>query len=140
MTLPPMGVDGAAPGHSETVESRPRWSDRRRRALLGLAAGLVVTGLAAFTLPGEFGVTAMALAGLCAFLLIAATVVFVVVPGPDTFGTLTRSVPLAGAVLVVAVLLLLSTDAALRWLWIMIALAAAAWTAWAVWQARHPEP
>ena len=31
------------------------------------------------------------------------------------------SVPLAGAVLVVAVLLLLSTDAALRWLWILIA-------------------
>jgi hypothetical protein len=47
-------------------------------------------------------------------------------------------VPLAGAVLVVAVLLLLSTDAELRWLWSGIAMAAAAWTVTAVWQTRRP--
>jgi hypothetical protein len=140
MTLPPMGVDGAPPGHSETVESRPPWSERRRRALLGLAAGLVVTGIGAFTLPGEVGVTAMALAGLCVFLLIAATVVFVVVPGPDTLGTLTRSVPLAGAVLVVAVLLLLSTSEQLRWLWLLITAAAAAWAASAAWRTHRSAP
>ena len=46
---------------------------------------------------------------------------------------------LAGAVLVVAVLLLLSTDAALRWLWILTALVAAAWTASAVWRTRRTE-
>jgi hypothetical protein len=131
------GVPPAPPGHSGTVESRPPWSDRRRRTLLGLGAGLVVTGLGALTLPGEFAVTATALAGLCAFLLIAATVVFLVVPGPDTVGALTRSVPLAGAVLVVAVLLLLSTSAELRWLWILIAAVAAAWTASAVWRTRR---
>ena len=42
--------------------------------------------------------------------------------------------------LVVAVLLLLSTDAELRWLWSLIAVAAAAWTATAVWQTRRPAP
>jgi hypothetical protein len=108
--------------------------------VLGLAAGLVVTGIGALTLPGEFSVTATALAGLCAFLLIAATVVFLVVPGPDTLGTLLRSVPLAGAVLVVAVLLLLSTSAELRWLWVLIAAAAAAWTASALWRTRRSAP
>jgi hypothetical protein len=134
------GVPPATAGHSGTVESRPRWSDRRRRTLLGLGGGLVVTGIAALTLPGEFAVTATALAGLCAFLLIAATIVFLVVPGPDTIGTLLRSVPLAGAVLVVAVLLLLSTSAELRWLWSLIAAAAAVWTASAVWHTRRSAP
>jgi hypothetical protein len=60
------------------------------------------------------------------------------IPGPDTLRTLLQTVPLAGAVLVVAVLLLLSTDAELRWLWSLIAVAAAGWTATAVWQARRP--
>jgi hypothetical protein len=96
-----------------------------------------VFGIAAVTVPGELGVTATAIAGICAFLLVAGTVVFVAVPGPGTFGTLARTVPLAGAVLVVAVLLLLSTDEELRWLWILIAAVAAAWTAWAVWQTRR---
>ena len=40
---------------------------------------------------------------------------------------------------VVAVLLLLSTDAGLRWLWSLIAVAAAAWTATAVWQTRRSD-
>ena len=119
------------------MESSPPWSARRRKTLIGLGAGLAVFGIVAVTIPGEVGVTALAVAGICAFLLIAATVVFLVVPGPDTFGTLVRAVPLAGAVLVVAVLLLLSTDEQLRWLWILISAVAAAWTAWAVWQARR---
>jgi hypothetical protein len=96
-------------------------------------------GLAALALPDEYGATSAVLAALCAFLLVAALVVFIAVPGPGTLETLSRSVPLAGAVLVVAVLLLLSTDAALRWLWILIALAAAAWTASAVWRTRQQE-
>jgi hypothetical protein len=125
------------PGHSGTVETRPPWSDRRRRALFWLGAGLVVTGIGGLALPGELGVTAMALAGLCAFLLIATTVVFVAIPGPDTFGSLVRTVPLAGAVLVVAVLLLLSTSEELRWLWVLIAAVATVWTGWAVWQTRR---
>jgi hypothetical protein len=121
------------------VESRPRWSDRRRRTLLGLAIGIVVFGVAAFALPDQYGVTSAFLAALCAFLLVAATVVFVAVPGPDTLRTLLRTVPLAGAVLVVAVLLLLSTSAELRWLWSLIAAAAAAWTAVAVWETRRTD-
>jgi hypothetical protein len=40
-------------------------------------------------------------------------------------------------VLVVAVLLLLSTSEELRWLWILIAAVAAAWTASAVWRTRR---
>ena len=132
-------MDHRAAGHSETVENRVPWSDRRRKTLLGLGAGTVVLGLAALALPDEYGATAAVLAALCAFLLVAALVVFVAVPGPGTLGTLARTVPLAGAVLVVAVLLLLSTDAELRWLWVLIAVAAAVWTAWAVWQTRRPE-
>ena len=116
---------------------RPPWSDRRRRTLLGLALGIVAFGLGAIALPDEYGATSAVLAALCAFLLVAAFVVFIAVPGPGTLETLSRSVPLAGAVLVVAVLLLLSTDAELRWLWSVIALAAAAWTATAVWQTRR---
>jgi hypothetical protein len=133
-------VDRADPGHSETVENREPWSDRRRKTLFGLGVGALVMGLAALVLPDEYGATSAVLAALLAFLLVTALVVFVVVPGPGTLDTLSRSVPLAGAVLVVAVLLLLSTDAELRWLWVLIAVAAAGWTAWAVWQARRSEP
>ncbi len=121
------------------MDERPPWSQRRRRALLTLALGGVAGALGAIVLPDEYGITSAFLGALCAFLLVAATIVFVAVPGPDTLGTLSRSSVLAGAVLVVAVLLLLSTDAALRWLWILIALAAAAWTASAVWRTRQSE-
>jgi hypothetical protein len=126
-------------GHSGTVENRVPWSGRRRRTLVGLGAGALVMGLAALALPDEYGATAAVLAALLAFLLVTALVVFVAVPGPGTLETLSRSVPLAGAVLVVAVLLLMSTDAALRWLWTLIALAAAGWTASAVWRTRKSE-
>ena len=117
--------------------SRPPWSDRRRRTLLGLAVGILAGGLGAIALPAQYGVTSGLLALLCAFLLVAAVVVFVVVPGPGTLGTLLRSVPLAGAALVVAVLLLLSTPEDLRWPWWLATGAAAAWTAGAAWQARR---
>jgi hypothetical protein len=130
-------VGRPVPGHSETVENRASWSRRRRRTLLGLTVGMLLFGLGALALPDEYGATSAVLAALCALLLVAALVLFVAVPGPGTLETLFRSVPLAGAVLVVAVLLLLSTDAALRWLWILIALAAAGWTASAVWRARR---
>jgi ABC-type polysaccharide/polyol phosphate export permease len=119
------------------VESRPPWSDRRRRTLLGLAVAAVVFGLGAIALPDEYGVTSMFLAALCGFLLVVAAVVFVAIPGPDTLRTLFHTVPLAGAVLVVAVLLLLSTSADLRWLWSLIAVAAAGWTVAAVWETRR---
>ena len=119
---------------------RPPWSERRRRTLLGLGLGALLTGLGALVLPGEYATTSAALAALCAFLLVAATAVFVVVPGPDTLGTLLRSVPLAGAVLVVAVLLLLSTrDEPLHLLWWVAAGGAAVWTATAAWFARRPD-
>jgi hypothetical protein len=121
------------------VENRVPWSARRRRLVLGLAAGAALFALAALALPDQYGATTAVLAALCAFLLAAALVVFIAVPGPGTLETLSRSVPLAGAVLVVAVLLLLSTDAALRWLWVAIALAAAGWTASAVWRTRRSE-
>jgi hypothetical protein len=113
------------------------WSDRRRRTLLGLALGIVACGLGAIALPAQYGVTSGLLALLCAMLLVAAVVVFVVVPGPGTLGTLLRSVPLAGAALVVAVLLLLSTPEDLRWVWELAAGATAVWTAAAAWQARR---
>jgi len=115
----------------------PPWSDRRRKTLLGLALATVVFGLGAIALPDQFALTSAFLAALCGLLLVAAVIVFVAIPGPDTLGALLRTVPLAGAVLVVAVLLLLSTDAELRWLWSVIAVAAAAWTATAVWQTRR---
>jgi hypothetical protein len=118
------------------VESPP-WSDRRRTTLLGLALATVVFGLGAIALPDQYALTSAFLAALCGLLLVTAVVVFVAIPGPDTLGALLRTVPLAGAVLVVAVLLLLSTDAELRWLWSVIALAAAAWTATAMWQTRR---
>jgi hypothetical protein len=119
------------------MESRPPWSDRRRCTLLGLAAGAVVFGLGTIALPDEYGVTSMFLAALCGFLFVVALIVFVAIPGPDTLRTLFRTVPLAGAVLVVAVLLLLSTSADLRWLWSLIAVAAAGWTGAAVWETRR---
>jgi hypothetical protein len=117
--------------------NRPPWSDRRRRTLLALAFGIVACGLGAVALPAQYGVTSGLLALLCAFLLVAATVVFVVVPGPGTLGVLLRSVPLAGSALVVSVLLLLSTPEDLRRLWWLTAIAAGAWTAGAAWQARR---
>ena len=61
---------------------------------------------------------------------------FVAIPGPGTLHTLVHTVPVAGAVLVVAVLLLLSTPQ-LRWLWSVVTLAAAAWTAVAVRETRR---
>jgi hypothetical protein len=117
--------------------NRPPWSDRRRRTLLALAFGIVACGLGAVALPAQYGVTSGLLALLCALLLVAATVVFVVVPGPGTLGVLLRSVPLAGSALVVSVLLLLSTPEDLRRLWWLTAIAAGAWTAGAAWQARR---
>jgi hypothetical protein len=119
--------------------SRPPWSERRRRTLLGLALGIVACGLGAVALPAQYGVTSGLLALLCAFLLVAAAVVFVVVPGPGTLGVLLRSVPLAGAALVVAVLLLLSTPEDLRGLWWTAVGATAVWTAGAAWHARRPD-
>jgi hypothetical protein len=119
-------------------EPRPPWSARRRRLLLWLAVGAVLGGLGAVGLPNEFGVTAGLVAALCAFLLVAALVVFITVPGPDTLGTLLRTSPLAGAVLVVAVLLVMANPAgSLRWLWVVAAVAAAGWTAFAVWETRR---
>jgi hypothetical protein len=117
--------------------SRPPWSDRRRRTVLGLALGIVACGLGAVALPAQYGATSGLLAALCAFLLVAATVVFVVVPGPGTPGTLLRSVPLAGAALVVAVLLLLSAPQDLRWPWWAATGGSAVWTAGAAWLARR---
>jgi hypothetical protein len=121
------------------VKDRPPWSERRRRTLLGLALGIVAFGLGAVVLPDRYALTSTFLAALCALLLVVATVVFVVIPGPGTLTTLLHTVPLAGAVLVVAVLLLLSTPADLRWLWSLIVAGAAAWTATAVWQTRRPD-
>ena len=119
------------------MRHRPPWSDRRRRTLLGLAMGVVLCGLGAVGLPDQYGVTAGILAALCAFLLLAAGVVFVAVPGPGTAGTLARSTPVAGSALVVSVLLLLSTSAGQRWIWSSVAVTAAGWTAYAAWETRR---
>jgi hypothetical protein len=118
------------------MDERPPWSDRRRRTLIGLALAGVVGGLGAIALPEGYGVTSGFLAVLAVFLLVAATVVFVIVPGPGTLGTLLQTVPLAGASFVVAVLLLLSTPPDLRWLWTLATVATAAWTGYAVWRTR----
>ena len=120
-------------------ELRPPWSARRRRLLLWLLLGAVLGALGALGLPGEFGVTAGFLAALSAFLLVVALVVFITVPGPETLGTLLRTPPLAGAVLVVAVLLVMAnpTGSSLRWLWVVAAVLAAGWTAFAVWETRR---
>ncbi len=119
------------------MEPRPPWSDRRRRTLLGLAGGTMAFTLGGIGFPDELGATSAVLAALCGFLLVVATIVFVAVPGPGTLGTLMRSVPLAGAVLVVAVLLLLSTPPDLRWLWIAGVAAGGAWLGTALWEARR---
>jgi len=119
------------------VEPRQPWSDRRRRTLLGLAGGTLAFTLGGIGFPDEMGATSAVLAALCAFLLVVALIVFVAIPGPGTLHTLVRSVPLAGAVLVVAVLLLLSTPEDLRWLWVTATVAAAAWTGAAVWESRR---
>jgi hypothetical protein len=118
------------------VEDRLPWSQRRRRTLLGLGIGILVFGLGAITLPDQYGVTSLYLGALCAFLLVAAAVVFLAIPGPGTLRTLAHTVPLAGAVFVVAVLLLLSTSG-LRWLWALVSVAAAVWTAVAAWETRR---
>ena len=118
------------------MENKPPWSQRRRRTLLGLGAGAVLFGIGAAALPGEVGAKSLYLAALCAFLLVVAVAVFVAIPGPGTLHTLAHTVPLAGAVLVVAVLLLLSVSD-LRWLWALVTLAAAAWTAVAVRDTRR---
>ena len=96
-------------------------------------------GLGAVALPDQYGVTSGLLALLCAFLLVAATVVFLAVPGPGTLGTLLRSLPLGGAALVVAVLLLLSAPAELRPLWWAGVLGGAAWLGYALWAGRSAE-
>ena len=119
------------------MEPRPPWSDRRRRTLLGLAGAMVAFTLGGIGFPGEMGATSAILAALCAFLFVVAMIVFVAVPGPGTLGTLLRSVPLAGAALVVAVLLLLSTPSDLRWLWITGVVGGAAWLAAALWETRR---
>ncbi len=119
------------------MEPRPPWSDRRRRTLLGLAGGTMAFTLGGIGFPDELGATSAVLAALCGFLLVVATIVFVAVPGPGTLSTLMRSVPLAGAVLVVAVLLLLSTPQDLRWLWIAGVVAGTAWLGAALWEARR---
>jgi hypothetical protein len=122
------------------TQPRPPWSPRRRRLLLWLVAGAVVGGLGALVLPAQYGITAAFLGALCGFLLVVALTVFVAVPGPDTLGTLLRTPPLAGAVLVVAVLLVLSNPAgSLRWLWVVAAVAAGLWTAFAVWETRRSD-
>jgi hypothetical protein len=120
------------------MRARVPWSDRRRKTLIGLGAGTVVLAAASF-LPDEYGVTSMFLAALCGFLFVVAAIVFVVVPGPDTFGTLLRSTTLAGPALVVAVLLLLAAPAALRPLWWGATAASAAWVATALWLTRGSE-
>ena len=118
------------------MENKPPWSQRRRRTLLGLGAASVLFGTGGIVLSGEWGAKSLYLAALCAFLLVVAVVVFVAIPGPGTLHELAHTVPLAGAVLVVAILLLLSAPG-LRWLWALVSVAAAAWTAVAVLQTRR---
>ena len=117
------------------MERSPRWSHRRRTLLKALAGATVLFGLGGL-LPDEFGVTSLFLAALAAFLLLVATIVFVAIPGPDTLGTLLRSTTLAGAALVVAVLLLLAAPADLQPLWWTATAVSAAWAGTALWLAR----
>jgi uncharacterized membrane protein YeaQ/YmgE (transglycosylase-associated protein family) len=120
------------------TEARPAWSSRRRKLLAWLGVGAVLGVLGSLVLPAQYGVTALFLGGLCGFLLVAALVVFLTIAGPETLAQLLRMPPLAGAVFVVAVLLALSDPAGeLRWLWIVAAVAAAAWSAFAVWATRR---
>ena len=119
-------------------QPRPPWSPRRRRTLLGLGLAAVLLGLAGVGLPDQYGVASISLAGLAAFLLVVAVIVFVAIPGPGTVGVLLRSSTLSGAALVVAVLLVLSTDGmSWRWLWVLAAAAAAAWLGTALWLGRR---
>jgi hypothetical protein len=128
----------APPSWGPPPAGPPPWSGRRKTLLLGLGVGAVLTGIGAFTLPDEFGVLSGLVAAVCGLLLVAATVVFIAIPGPDTFGRVLRMPPLAGAVTVVAVLLALSNAGeSLRWLWILTALAAGAWAVFAVWESRR---
>ncbi|WP_029434113.1 hypothetical protein [Blastococcus sp. URHD0036] len=123
------------------TEPRPPWSPRRRRTLIGLGLAAVLFGLAGFGLPDQYGVTSLFLAALAAFLLVVATIVFVAVPGPGTVDVLLRSLTLSSAVLVVAVLLVLSTAGEpLRWVWVLAAVAAVAWVATAFWLTRRDGP
>ncbi|MGY1747190.1 hypothetical protein [Blastococcus sp. SYSU D00695] len=116
----------------------PPWSPRRRRTLLLLGLAVVLFGLAGVALPAQYGVASVYLAALAAFLLVVALVVFVAIPGPGTVDVLLRSLTVSGAVLVVAVLLVLSTAGEpLRWLWVLAALAAAGWLGTALWLARR---
>ena len=120
---------------------RPPWSTRRRRTLLYLALAAVLFGLAGIALPAQYGLASVYLAALAAFLLVVAVVVFVAIPGPGTVEVLLRSLTVSGAVLVVAVLLVLSTAGEeLRWVWVLAALAAAAWVATAFWLTRRDGP
>ena len=106
---------------------------------LGLAA--VLFGLGGIGLPDQYGVTSLFLAALAAFLLLVAVVLFVAVPGPGTVDVLLRSPTLSGAVLVVAVLLVLSTAGEpLRWVWVLAAATAAAWLGTALWLTRRDGP
>ena len=118
------------------MDERPAWSRRRKRTLVTLAASAVVLGGGGLLVTNQYGITAAFLGALCAFLFVAATLVFLAIPGPDTLGTLLRSSWVAGAALVVAVLLWLSTTGDLRWLWLAAAATAGAWTAFAVWETR----
>jgi hypothetical protein len=123
---------------SPPSEPQTPWSSLRRKLLVGLGVGLVAGVVGSFLLPARYGITALFLAGLCGFLLVVAVVVFVTYPGPDTLGQVLRTPPLAGAVLVVAVLLVLANPAgSLRWLWVVAAVVAAGWTAFAVWETRR---
>jgi hypothetical protein len=99
-----------------------------------------VLGAVGLLVRNPMGVTSAFLAALCAFLLVVAVVVFVAIPGPNTLGTLLRTTPLAGAVLVVTVLLAFSNPGgSLRVLWIAAGVAAAAWTTYAAWETHRSE-
>jgi hypothetical protein len=132
---------GAAGTLDPVTFPRPSWSRRRRRALLGLGLAAVLFGLAGVGLPAQYGVAAVFLAALAAFLLAVAVIVFVAIPGPGTVDVLLRSLTVSGAALVVAVLLVLSTAGEdLRWVWVLAALAAAAWVGTAFWLTRRDGP
>ena len=104
----------------------------------GLAAAVVVLGLAAFVLPDGVGVSSGLLAAVAALLLVAALVVFAAVPGPGTAGVLLRSPSLGGAVAVVGLMLLLSTwDQPTTRLWAAVTAAGVVWTGVALWLTRR---
>jgi hypothetical protein len=131
-----------AAGTLDPVTSpRPPWSPRRRRTLIGLGLAAVLFGLAGIGLPDQYGVASVFLAALAAFLLVVAVIVFVAIPGPGTVDVLLRSPTISGAVLVVALLLVLSTaDEPLRWIWVLAAIVAAAWVGTAIWLTRRDGP